>query len=361
LIVWKERNFPLITKRVTSQDVADQVGVSRTTVSLVLNKVPGAQISDETRRRVIQAAAELGYVPDAAARALASRRAQIIGLVLARGPHHLASDAFIIQILDGLIEVMRNNGMRLLTDIVEPYHQEGTYLDLVRAKRIDGIILSGPRFDDKALRALEGEGFPTVLMGQLPKTSLYSVDVDNYAAAKIAVAHLINLGHTRIACITNAPTTYTAAAERLRGYREALEAAGLHFNEEQVRYGDFDPQSGYAQMNSLLDVVPHPTAVFVASDVVAFGAMAAIRESGLAIPNDIALVGFDDVPFAKYFDPPLTTMRLPAIELAREASKLIINLMKDESPDQRHVILSTNLVIRESCGYSARRVIKEAS
>jgi LacI family transcriptional regulator len=250
--------------------------------------------------------------------------------------------------------------MRLLTDIVEPHHQEGTYLDLVRAKRIDGIILSGPRFDDNALQTLEEDGFPTVLMGQLPNTSLYSVDVDNYAAARIAVAHLINLGHTRIACITNASTTYTAAAERLRGYIEELEAAGLHFHEELVRYGDFDPQSGYEQMKSLLEIEPQPSAVFVASDVVAFGAMAAIREHGLAIPNDIALVGFDDVPFAKYFDPPLTTIHLPAIELAREASKLIINLLRDKKPTVRHVILSTNLVIRQSCGYSERRVIREA-
>ncbi len=344
----------LTAKRVTSQDVADQVGVSRTTVSFVLNKVPGSQISDDTRRRVVQAAEELGYVPDAAARALASRRSQIIGLVLARGHHHLASDAFITQILDGLIDIVRQNEMRLLTDIVEPQHQEGTYLELVRAKRIDGIILSGPRFDDEALQALEGDGFPTVLMGQLPNTSLYSVDVDNYAAARMAVAHLINLGHTRIACITNASTTYTAAAERLRGYTEEIEAAGLHFHEELVRYGDFDPKSGYEQMKSLLEINPIPSAVFVASDVVAFGAMAAIREHGLAIPNDIALVGFDDVPFAKYFDPPLTTMRLPAIELAREASKLIIKLLKDEQPAQRHVILSTNLVIRESCGSNQR-------
>ncbi|MCJ7659328.1 MAG: LacI family transcriptional regulator, partial [Anaerolineales bacterium] len=215
----------MTAKRVTSQDVADQVGVSRTTVSFVLNKVPGSQISDDTRRRVIQAAEELGYVPDAAARALVSRRAQIVGLVLARGPHHLASDAFITQILDGLIDVVRHNGMRLLTDIVEPHHQKGTYLELVRAKRIDGIILSGPRFDDDALQALEEDGFPTVIMGQLPETSLYSVDIDNCDAARTAVAHLVNLRHCRIACITNASTTYTAAAERLRGYRGALEAA----------------------------------------------------------------------------------------------------------------------------------------
>lgn len=338
--------------RVTSQDVADQVGVSRTTVSLVLNKVPGSQISDDTQRRVIKAAAELGYVPDAAARALASRRAQIVGLVLARGPHHLASDAFITQILDGLIDVVRHNGMRLLTDIVEPHHQEGTYLELVRAKRIDGIILSGPRFDDNALQSLEEESFPTVIMGQLPKTALYSVDIDNSAAARIAVAHLVNLGHYRIACITNASTTYTAAADRLRGYRDALESAGLHYNEGLVRFGDFDPNSGYKQMKNILEIKPRPTAVFVASDVVAFGAMTAIRECGLAIPYDIAIVGFDDVPFARFVDPPLTTVNIPATELARKSCEVLFQLIKKDFPDEKHMLVDTHLVVRQSCGAS---------
>jgi LacI family transcriptional regulator len=321
-------------------------------VSLVLNKVPGAQISDGTRQRVIQAAAELGYVPDAAARALASRRAQIVGLVLARGPHHLASDAFITQILDGLIDVVHQNGMRLLTDIVEPHHQEGTYLELVRAKGIDGIILSGPRFDDEALQSLEDDSFPTVIMGQLPETTLYSVDIDNYAAARMAVTHLVNLGHTRIACITNASTTYTAAAGRLQGYRAALESAGLHYDDGLVRFGDFDPQSGYQQMKCLLQLETHPSAVFIASDVVALGAMAAIREHGLAIPADIAIVGFDDIPFARYVDPPLTTINLPVMNLARKSCEVLFQLIQHDLPAERHILLDTHLVVRQSCGAS---------
>jgi LacI family transcriptional regulator len=348
----KGENPQLTVKRVTSQDVADQVGVSRTTVSLVLNKVPGVQISDDTRRRVIQAAAELGYVPDAAARALASRRSQIIGLVLARDPQHLAADAFITQILDGLIDVVHHNGMRLLTDIVAPHHRGGTYLDMVRAKHIDGMIFSGPRIDDEALKALEVDDFPTVLMGQLPNTSLYSVDVDNCAAARIAVAHLINLGHTRIACITNASTTYTAAEGRLCGYREALETAGLHYDESLVRFGDFNPQSGYQQMKCLLESGPNPTAVFVASDVVALGAMSAIKESGLMIPGDIAIVGFDDVPFSRFVDPPLTTVSLPATELARKSCEVLFKLIQHDLPTEKNIFLDTHLVVRRSCGAS---------
>lgn len=337
-------------KRVTSQDVAKAAGVSRTTVSLVLNNVQGIQISEETRQRVIETAQEMDYVPDAAARALASRRSQIIGLFLTRNPHHIASDGFLTQIIDGLLEASRKYGMRLLIDIVETQHQKAAYLQLVRAKRIDGVILSGPRFDDEALQALEEDGFPTVLMGQLPGKKFYSVDVDNRASARMAVQHLLNLGHTQIACITNAPLSYTAASDRLEGYREALLAAGLPYDESLVRFGDFDLDSGYTQMQGLFDVSPLPTALFVASDVVAIGAKAAIREHGLEIPRDIALVGFDDVPQARYMDPPLTTVHLPAFELARQASEMLLQLIKGDYPPHRVVLLDTKLVIRRSCG-----------
>ena len=146
----------MFTNRITSQDVADRAGVSRTTVSLVLNNTPGAQIREVTRQRVLLAASELGYVPDAAAQALASRQSQIIGLILIRTPQQIASDAFLTQTLDGLLECIHQQGMRLLIDIVEPQHQKETYLQLVRAKRIDGILLSGPRYDDEALNRLAG-------------------------------------------------------------------------------------------------------------------------------------------------------------------------------------------------------------
>lgn len=344
-------------RRVTSQDVADRAGVSRTTVSLVLNEVQGIQISEETRRRVLEAAQFLDYVPEAAAQALASRRVGIIGLILTRSPRHIASDTFLTQILDGLVEVVHEQGMRLLIDILETHHQKETYLHLIRSKRIDGLILSGPRFDDAALKSLEADGFPTVLMGSLPESGFYSVDVDNFNAAREAVDHLIRLGHKRIACITNAPTSYTAAAERLRGYRRALEAAGLPYDHLLVRQGDFEPESGYQQMMKLLQteyVQKEPfTAAFVASDVVAFGAKAAIREFNLKIPDDIALVGFDDVPFARYSDPPLTTVRLPAHDLGRTAGNQLIRIVMGEKFDTPRILLDTELIIRESCG--ARR------
>jgi LacI family transcriptional regulator len=338
------------SKRITSKDVALHAGVSRTTVSLVLNNVAGVQIPSRTRNRVLQAAKELGYVPEAAAKALASRRSNIIGLVLTRNPHHIGSDAFLTQILDILTDQVRKHGMRLLLDIIEETHHPDIYIELARARRIDGIILSGPTHSDKALQVLANEGFPTVIMGELPGSSFYSIDIDNFAAAQMAVEHLIKLGHTRIGMITNAPLTYTASTERLRGYRFALEQAGLAFEENLVRYGDFDPQSGYEQMNQLLDQRPAMSAVFAASDVIAIGAMGAAREIGLRIPDDIALIGFDDIPFARYLDPPLSTVYLPATELASKALEVLFHLIAHQPPRSKHIRLDTQLVVRHSCG-----------
>jgi LacI family transcriptional regulator len=333
---------------VTSRDVAKRAGVSRTTVSFVLNEVEGVNISDETRRRVLAAAQELGYVPDAAAQALASRRTRIIGLVFSRSYHHLASDDFLLQIVDGLLDVVRQHGIRLLLDSVENMDQEDAYLGLARAKRIDGIIISVPRSDDRELHALAEEGFPVVLIGHLPNVNICSVDVDNRIAARMAVEHLMSLGHTRIGCITNAHPSFISAFDRLRGYREMLADAGIAFDEALVRYGNYSPESGFEAMVSLLQEPDLPTAVFVASDVVAFGAMAAIQESKLKIPDDIAVVGLDDVPLSRFFYPPLTTVRLPAAELGRKAGELLFDLILHQVEPGRQVLLETELVVRAS-------------
>jgi len=167
------------------------------------------------------------------------------------------------------------------------------------------------------------------------------------------VAHLIKLGHSRIACITNAPTSYTAAVDRMDGYKQALEAAGLPFDPELVRNGDFTVDSGYHEMSRLFEANGSFTAAFVASDTVAVGAKKAILERSLRIPEDIALVGFDDLPFARYVEPPLTTVHLPVTELARQASEVLIEILEDSQPARKHIILDTQLIVRESCGESS--------
>lgn len=337
------------TKRITSQDVANLAGVSRTTVSFVLNNVEGFQISEETRQKVQQAAAQLGYVPNSAAQTLASRRARAIGLVMTRSPHHIASDSFLPQILSGLLKVTRQQNLRLMIELVEAEHQNQAYLELARAKRIDGMILLTPRMDDEALRTLENAEIPTVLMGHLEGSQLYSVDVDNRAAAERAVRYLLSLGHRQIACIANAPPSYAAAPQRVQGYLDALLAAGIAPNPRLIEYADFDPESGYKRMKSLLQSGETFSAVFVASDNVVMGAKSALREAGLRVPEDISLMGFDDIPWAQYSDPPLSTVHLPAEALAQQACVTLLDLMQGQKPATLCLNLETELILRGSC------------
>ena len=337
-------------KRVTSKDVAEKVGVSRTTVSLVLNDVQGTQISPETRQKVIDAANELGYVPDATAQALVSRRTKAIGLVLTRTQHHIATDAFLPKIISGLLTTAKKHNIRILVDWVETEHQESVYFELARTKRIDGMILSTPRLNDKALKALETSDIPTVMMGSIAGSELPFVDVDNTKAAEKATSYLVGLGHRDIACISNAPAEYTAAPERVAGFKNALSKMSIPVKEKLICYADFDPESGYECMKSLLQSGEIFSAVFVASDNVAIGAKAALREAGMHIPDDISLIGFDDIPWAKYSDPPLTTIQLPAEALAQSACTLLLDLINDNrSQIQHQIILDTELIIRKSC------------
>jgi LacI family transcriptional regulator len=337
------------TKRVTSQDVANLAGVSRTTVSLVLNDVEGIHISPETRQKVRDAAENLSYVPNATAQALATRRAKAIGLVMTRSPHHIASDTFLPQILGGLLEVIKRHKLHLLIESIEAEHQDRVYLELARAKHIDGMILLTPRIDDTALRRLEEIDAHTVVMGKLTDSNLYSIDVDNQLAARKATQYLIDIGHTCIACIANAPPSFSSAHDRVLGYKDALIASGIPPEDDMIRYADFDPQSGFDCMKSLLTSGKEFSAVFIASDNVAMGAKSALREAGLRIPDDISIMGFDDIPWAQYSDPPLTTVRLPAQRLASEACLLLLDLMKGSEPEERNLVLDTELVVRKSC------------
>ena len=333
-------------KRPTSADVADEAGVSRTTVSFVLNERTDVRIPSATRRRVIAAAERLGYHPHAAARQLAGGRTRIIALVMRQSPEQVAGDAVLAETLRGLAAAARSDGFRVMVEPLAFDGPDGTYAALLRAQHADGLVISGPRSDDPGLIKLIEDGFPIVLQGALPGLRVTSVDVDNEAGARGAVAHLIERGHRRIACITNAPLVYTAAQERLAGYRHALAAAGLGADPELVAEAAFDAPSGHAAMARLLRGGVFD-AVFVASDVVALGAIGGLREAGLRVPDDVSVVGFDDIPLAAYFDPPLSTVRLPAFELGQAAGRALIDRIYDRPVPER-TLLPTELVVRSS-------------
>jgi DNA-binding LacI/PurR family transcriptional regulator len=299
----------LVRKQARSRDVAELAGVSRTTVSFVLNDVPGVKISPETRQRVLDAARELDYYPTAAARSLASGKTQRIGLILGLGQERLAADAFLPAFLQGITGSVHQRGYLLVLQMAEDVPSHDAYVRLIREQQVDGLILSGPSMDDPLLPQLVEEQYPFILHGRLNGYDVPCVDVDNEAGAYQAVSHLIGLGHSRIGFISNAPLSYSGTQDRFAGYRHALAEHGIPQVPDLIRAAAFRPEAGRTAMVGLLSLPEPPTAVFAASDVVAIGAMSAIHAAGLQIPQDAAVIGFDDIFLAAHAHPPLRATR----------------------------------------------------
>jgi LacI family transcriptional regulator len=317
--------------------------------------VPGVKITEETRQRVLSAARRLNYYPTAAARSLASGKTQRIGLILGEGQERLAADAFLPIFLQGVTASVHQRGYLLMIQLPEDVPSHEAYARLIREQQVDGLILSGPRSDDPLLAELAEDRFPLILHGRLDGCDIPCIDVDNQAGAQQAVNHLIGLGHRRIGFISNAPLSYAGAQDRFAGYKQALSENDIPLDPDMVRTAAFLPKSGQAAMAELLNLPQRPTAVFAASDVVGMGAMSAIRGAGLCIPDDVAVVGFDDIFLAAQACPPLTTVRVPAYGLGWTAAEVLIALIEGEE-EVASVMLETELVVRESCG--ARKAAK---
>jgi LacI family transcriptional regulator len=319
--------------KVSASDVAELAGVSRTTVSFVLNQTPGKHISEETIKKVLGAAIELNYIPNEEARKLAMVRHKSIGLFVSHS-RSIFSDAFI--------------GMLV---VVQPLKLKQTdYLQLAEVDNVDGIILTNTHDNDEGLQKLIDTHFPTVIIGTIKNNAVSQIDIDNRQAASEVISYLAGLGHKDIAMIIHAPMAYFAAKERFAGYKEALKKAGLVFRQELVRQGDFDETSGYRAMESLLNLAAPPTAVFAGNDIMAYGAIQAIKDRGLNIPGDISIAGFDDDFFSRYLNPPLTTMTVPVTSLAQQAAKQIMeHLQLNENCKPSQKILPVTLSVRDSC------------
>ncbi len=345
------------TKRPTSFEVAELAGVSRTTVSFVLNGVDKANISAATQARVLEAARSLSYIPAAAGRTLASGRTRTLGLFICHA-EHLQVDAFIPGALYGLNEVSQKYGFKVIVEAIEDPAQPDAYLELVRAKQVDGLVVLNPRRGDRGLAKLTKEDIPVVIMGasELPQAHTVSTD-NNSAPAKRLTEHLIKLGHTRIAHISYGGLEYQGADERYQGYRQALAEVGFPYDPALLRTGDYSAASGFLAMTSLLEAHADFTGLFASNDTVALGAMAALRQRGLRIPEDVAVVGYDDIPMAAYAAPPLTTIRSPALEHGRLAGEMLIKLIRGEPVNKMQIQLELNLIVRESCGAIASKSV----
>ena len=348
-------------RRVTSSMVAARAGVSRTTVSFVLNAREGSGIADATRRRVLAAARELGYVPSAAATTLASGRTQTIGFVVCEA-RHLLTDAFLPQAIFMLTRSAHERGYRVLVEAVDDPDAPHAYETLVRATRIDGMVVINPRGDDTQLAALIASGFPVVTIGQPPGGAGHGLDIDNVAAARMITEHVIALGRRRFAHLGYGAPRFTTVAERLEGYRQALAAAGLPHDEALVAFGNYSAESGEGALRALLARVGHRPgdrapfdALVCGNDTVALGALTALRGAGLRVPDDVAVVGFDDIPLAAHAVPPLTTVRSPLLQMGEAAATLLLDLVDGTAHAATATLLPTELVVRTSCGSADER------
>ncbi len=340
---------------VTIRDVARAAGVSVATVSRVLNAK--ASVTEATRDRVREAIRRLAYVPHGGARSLTTRRTHVIGVVL---PEMVG--AFFSEVIRGIDRIARPEGYHVL---VSGSHSEPAETQAVlRALhgRVDGLILMIPGPGIESLSRSLPPQTPVLLLHGAGETGRPTLRVDNRRGARLAVEHLLDLGHRRIALV-GGPEGNADAIERRAGYREALAGRGIAPDPELELAGDFREESGFAAAARLASLAPRPSAVFAANDAMAIGCLAGLRSTGLDVPSDLSLVGFDDVPNARYLAPALTTVRVPIAEIgSRAMERMLAMVLGGDDPAPRHEVVVPTLSIRDStlsADAAANRPFKE--
>ncbi|WP_119069707.1 LacI family DNA-binding transcriptional regulator [Aggregatilinea lenta] len=330
--------------KIRLRDVADRAGVSVTTVSNVVRGWP--YISDETRLRVEQAIHDLGYVPHPMAQGLRTGRTQVIGFVVPNlaNPHFAA-------MVSAVEDVAWEHGYSVL--VFNTHEDETRETDCVRRMINgwgDGLLIAQTAQFLETSQLLRDYPLPVVAIDRVPATydGAYC-RVDNIAIARMAMMHLYELGHRRIAHLSGAQNALTAMT-RLEGYRRCVEELKLDYEYTSFSASLWTPDEGYRAMKELLESEPHPTAVFASNDSLAIGAAHAIREVGLRIPEDMSLIGVDDLDVSRYLYPPLTSVQQPVAEMAQVGIDLLLRLIIGETPEQIHISLSPTLVVRRTTG-----------
>lgn len=329
----------------TLEDIAKIAGVSRATVSRVING--SARVREDTRARVLEILQQNNFQPNIAARSLAAGRTNVIGLVIPAGVAAIFADPYFPLLIQGVSSVCNARDYSVMLWLAEPEFERRMIRKILHSGLLDGVVVSSMLMKDPIVQALHDSKKPFILIGRHPQLDVNYLDVDNVAGGYDATLHLLRLGHKRVATITG-PRDMIAGNDRFQGYCLALEERGVDFRAELVVEGDFSEAGGYAATRRLLPA--RPTAIFIASDRMAEGALRALREAGLRVPQDVAIVGYDDMPNAATMMPPLTTIRQPINQMGALAVGALIDMIQNPHSHKRHIVLPVELVIRESCG-----------
>ena len=341
-----------MTSLMKLEDVARIAGVSRSTVSRVINDNP--RVSDVVRARVRDVIATTHYHPNAAARSLVTRRTDNIGLIFPREFASMFSDPWSSQLIKGCLAGSEdaNLSLMLMLESTEDAVLMADFFErLVRERHLDGIVLASHHIEDALIGQLRDGQFPYVLVGRDAATKAHFVDIDNRLAARTATEHLIEHGYRSLALITG-PEHLLTARDRSDGFMDALSAAGMEPHSQDPPSGHFSQRDGYYAAQSLLGGPGRPDAIFAANDAMAIGAIQAARESGLAIPDDLAIVGFDDLDANTVFRTELTTIRQPTEEMGRHAIAMLAAMIADAPSEPNQNWIDAELIRRGSCGCS---------
>jgi LacI family transcriptional regulator len=331
----------------TIRDIAREAGVSITTVSRVLNNRP--DVSEATKKKVQNIISVLGYSPSSIARGLVLQRTYTIGLAIPD-----ISNPFFPQVAKGVQSRAKELGYSvILFDTNNDVNEEKEAMELLKRKQVEGMIVSLSMDNVEELLSLKQEGFPVVQIDRvIPDCHIPSVTVDNVASAYGATEHLIDLGHRRVCHITGS-FAFQTTRDRLRGYQLALQESNIDLTYADILEGDYTIESGYRHMQSILANRQDVTAIFAANDLMALGCYQAAFEYGVRIPQDISIIGHDDIELSQVVNPPLTTMSQPKYELGRAAAENLITLIecsqsREECVEVEHTVLETTLIIRGS-------------
>lgn len=332
--------------RVSIKDIAKAARVSHSTVSRALSD--SSLVNAETKARIHQLAHEMGYSPDAIARSLVTQQTRTVGVVVTT-----ITDPFVAEVVQGVEDTAQEKGYSIIlaSSASEP-ERELTAVEMLRAKRVDALIVTSSRVGALYLEHLERIGVPVVLVNNHNKQSgryTFSVSVDNQHGGYLATRHLVARGHRRIGYISG-PAGRSDSAERQAGYRQALDEADIPVDPSLVIPGNGRLDGGEWAFNALVDLAERPTAVFCYNDMTAIGIISAARKAGLAAPDDLAVVGFDNIPMAARFCPPLTTVAQPQHDMGRRAMDMALALMTTGDPNAllSNIVIEGELIVRET-------------